>query len=333
MTYDQCNEYLQHLANQDINDECNPCDLARAYEQADSVGALNGACENDDNNDDPCCENGKKKELTTAMLWEVWKHANGDSDFGPVENFPGTAPWKANDPERYFKFGTSDGTPRTNAHAQICHVEPFAPLQFLIAGGDNPSGLSTFTPGGLALADSFAEMSDAAEFRGGMPADYDHSGAPVFIQRFDYYVGDNHDNVYTKKTFAFRKDPAMAGQHRYGEHTCSDLGNRTHYSSALDFGRRGIVVASSTSGTAPEFTSRCDGVSAFFDATGRRVPKTAGPTPAWAFWQPVRGVGPPVFRLPRKWWVQRPPGRRRRQRSKCLPPGYGDNGPPVPAYS
>ena len=63
-----------------------------------------------------------------------WSELSLEIQLEGLRAYPGTAPWLStlNAAVNPFRRGTSDGTPRSNVHQAICHVDPFVSTAFLI---------------------------------------------------------------------------------------------------------------------------------------------------------------------------------------------------------
>ena len=165
MTYEHCSAYTAYLAGAA---ECHPCLLAGQWQASVTAANLTarvcGASTYGDATGvtgDPvknaqlkacCTDDGVPREVTAAMIWDVWAvsktigspavpaNAKKWSELTVEEMleglraYPGTAPWLStlNETVNPFRRGTSDGTPRSNVHQAICHVDPFVSTAFLI---------------------------------------------------------------------------------------------------------------------------------------------------------------------------------------------------------
>jgi hypothetical protein len=190
ITAAMCTAYRSHVENTanaapDLADggRCDPCWLAgvwqthtktELYDQAatfPSSPVWKGECWDTDG--------GKPREVTAAMLWNAWSVGSygrlwgdltSEEQAAAVTSHGGTGlRWfgAGRDPAELVRHGTSDGTPRTNAHQSICHVDPFVDTEFLITKPDKnaASGFSTFSAGTLWPGNSFRQNGPAEAFQ------------------------------------------------------------------------------------------------------------------------------------------------------------------------
>jgi hypothetical protein len=211
---------------------CNPCFLAGLWQTLTKSEIMDrstffAANTNIDSQDcwydspevqTPEQPNGIPMEVTASMLWNVWsvftyeslwKDLTPEEQAAAVTSHGGTGlRWFGvdKDPAELVRHGTSDGTPRTNAHQSICHVDPFVDTEFLITKPDKnaPSGFSTFSAGTLWPGNSFRRNGPAEAFQSlGGATDYGNvespsgsdpgrrsfrvNGGPVgFVERWDF---------------------------------------------------------------------------------------------------------------------------------------------------
>ena len=138
-------------------------------------------------------ERAKPREVTAAMLWNAWSVGSYNTLWGDLSEEQQIAAVKSHggtglrwfgagkDPAELVRHGTSDGTPRTNVHQSICHVDPFVDTEFLISKPDKDaaSGFSTFSAGTLWPADSFRRNGPAEAFQSlGAATDFGNVESP-----------------------------------------------------------------------------------------------------------------------------------------------------------
>lgn len=205
--------YIDHVAaaNPGAPGICNPCWLAGQWQISLTEESFNKAvCDSDIS----CCvpkPGGKAGEkvpldVTAEMVWNAWaidKTATRNSQNNPtfedgaaktwselpvelqteaLVSFAGTAVWLGTTPTDFLRFGTSDGTPRSNVHSAVCHVDPFVSTAFLLKVPfpkqdpddlSGASGLSTFSAGTLWPGNSFRKGGPAEPYQSlGCPTDF-----------------------------------------------------------------------------------------------------------------------------------------------------------------